>query len=369
MSCAVKVLTPHGLSLQWSLSLRKLAQEKIFHQDTETNLNSKLKAFQQDMIQINMEREKTENSHKIQIKELEEQSSDMERLLNAAKLESEKLRESCKAFQVQTTTSTEEMIRLKTSLDQDRKTHQDEISALKNKLEMITSLAQEKETTLQQKLDQEQTLHQETENKLSSKIKALELDIMEMSMEREKIGDSHKSEIKELLEHLVNRDKLVYTTQLEKEELKESCKAFEAMTTNLAEEMMGLKSSIQQERKAHQDEMNTLRNKLDMMSIQMQETETTFQQKLVEEEARTAQTNLKFAEYREEIKTVTKERQRYLKNEVSQFSRTNNNDRIVLFHILVSSVAVYLGLTISSSFLFRDFHEHSVLYISNIKSL
>ncbi|XP_035242233.1 protein NETWORKED 4B-like [Anguilla anguilla] len=249
------------------------------------------------------------------MKELREQSSDMERLLNAAKLESEKLRESCTAFQVQTTTSTEEMSRLKTTLDQDRKTHQDEINALKNKLEMITSLAQEKETTLQQKLDQEQTLHQETETKLSSKIKALELNIKEMSMEREKIGDSHKAEIKELLEHLVNRDKLVYTTQLEKEELKESCKAFKVMTTNLAEEMMVLKSSIEQERKAHQDEMNTLQNKLDMMSIQMQEKETTFQQKLVEEEARTAQTNLKFAEYREEIKTVTKERQRYLKNE------------------------------------------------------
>lgn len=67
MSCAVEVLTPHGLSLQWSLSLRKLAQEKIFHQDTETNLNSKLKAFQQDMIQMNMERESTENSNKIQV--------------------------------------------------------------------------------------------------------------------------------------------------------------------------------------------------------------------------------------------------------------------------------------------------------------
>ncbi|XP_035242339.1 uncharacterized protein LOC118210339 [Anguilla anguilla] len=46
---------------------QKLAQEQILHQETETNLNSKLKAFQQDIIQMTMEREKTENSHKIQV--------------------------------------------------------------------------------------------------------------------------------------------------------------------------------------------------------------------------------------------------------------------------------------------------------------
>ncbi|KAJ8351748.1 hypothetical protein SKAU_G00232240 [Synaphobranchus kaupii] len=79
--------------------------------------------------------------------------------------------------------------------------------------------------------------------------------------------------------------------------------------------MLGLKEHIEKERKIYEDEINTLNNKLEMMTIVMQEKETTLHQELVEMEARTAKTNEKFREYKDDVKKITKERQDYLKNE------------------------------------------------------
>ncbi|KAJ8351723.1 hypothetical protein SKAU_G00231990 [Synaphobranchus kaupii] len=81
--------------------------------------------------------------------------------------------------------------------------------------------------------------------------------------------------------------------------------------------MIGLKACIEQKRKIHEDEIHTLNNKLQRMTITMQEKETTLHRKLAEEEARTAQTNEKFREYKDDIKKITKERQDYLKNELA----------------------------------------------------
>ncbi|KAJ8351747.1 hypothetical protein SKAU_G00232230 [Synaphobranchus kaupii] len=173
------------------LKVKKLSQEKILRQETESKFNLEIKASEQDIQQMNIEREKKENSYKIEMTELRGHLADMEKLLCSTKLENEELKESCKAFQVRTTDLAEEMFGLKISIEQERKSHQEEMNTFKNQLEMITLLTQERETTLQQTLAQEKILRQETETQLNSVNKAFE----DINMEREKKRISHKAEV------------------------------------------------------------------------------------------------------------------------------------------------------------------------------
>ncbi|KAG5855032.1 hypothetical protein ANANG_G00044580 [Anguilla anguilla] len=91
------------------------------------------------------------------------------------------------------------------------------------------------------------------------------------------------------------------------------------MVKDLTEEMLGLKANTMQKGSIHQNEIETLQKKLESMTIKMEEKETALLQKLAEEEARTAQANGKFIEYKDDLIKVTKERQHFLKNEIRHF--------------------------------------------------
>ncbi|XP_035277760.1 WEB family protein At4g27595, chloroplastic-like [Anguilla anguilla] len=289
---------------------QKLAQEKMLRQESEEKLNSERKASEQTTKKMNTDHENRESSYKNQIEELTKISTDMKTLLHSTKFENEILKESRKAFQAMTVNLAKEILRVKTIVEEERSAHHKEMNALKTQLNMVTIQAQEKETTLQNKLAQEKALYQETEAKLK-----------ETNLEWEEKQGSDKAQIKELLERLASAQKLGTSTKSENEELKESCKAFQQMVKDLTEEMLGLKENNMQERSIHQDEVQSLQKNIEMMTIKMEDKETALLQKLAEEEARTAQANGKFVEYKDDLIKVTKERQHFRKNEVSKFTQ------------------------------------------------
>ncbi|KAJ8280940.1 hypothetical protein GJAV_G00061300 [Gymnothorax javanicus] len=129
---------------------------------------------------------------------------------------------------------------------------------------------------------------------------------------RELDREQHQKEIAALKSEL-------YSVKLENEGLKEKYEECREMATNPAEEL-----------KTHQTEIQTLQRKVDMMTSQMQEKETTLLQKLAEAEAETAHAKAKFSEYEEDLLRVTKEQQDYLKNEVKRH-RNRAEDNLMAY--------------------------------------
>uniref|UniRef100_UPI0030D3D776 CAP-Gly domain-containing linker protein 1-like n=1 Tax=Anguilla rostrata TaxID=7938 RepID=UPI0030D3D776 len=224
------------------------------------------------------------------------------------------LKESCKAYEA-TTLASEKMNRgLKINLENQLKDLETEAEILRTSLKMTAKRLQQREGFLQQKLVQEKILRQESEARLYSERKASEQTTKKTNTDHEKRESSYKNQIEELTKVLTNMETLLHSAKFENEMLKESSKAYQAMTVNSAKEILRVKTIIEEERSRHHEENNALKTQLNMVTIQAQEKETTLQNKLAQEKAlyqetkaELKETNLEWEEKQELDKAQIKE--------------------------------------------------------------
>ncbi|KAI1882104.1 hypothetical protein AGOR_G00247250 [Albula goreensis] len=138
----------------------------------------------------------------------------------------------------------------------------------------MTVQMKEKESDLVQKVAQAELAQREIEIDLQSKINSLEMTIAE---------------------------------------LKES---FEDRKTTMAKKITTLKGKREEERATFQKERDSLQAKLQFTTKLMEEKEHTLQHKLAKEEARATEVQESFAQYRDELLRVMKNRQAFLKSEI-----------------------------------------------------
>ncbi|KAJ8344284.1 hypothetical protein SKAU_G00316130 [Synaphobranchus kaupii] len=296
---------------------QKRAQEEQLHRERETKLQAEIKTFETSIMDMTTEREKSEDSYKTQVKELERRIADLENSHSSSRYDNEMLKKSCKIYTVHSTRLEEENDKLKANLEQEKKIFDADRETLERKLEMTTNLLQEKEQTLQQKRAQEEQLHRERETKLQAEIKTFETSIMDMTTEREKSEDSYKTQVKELERRTSDLEDSLSSSRYDNEMLKESLKACCRTSAKSAEEFYGLHKGFEQERQIQQGEIHSLKTQLERMTNELQDAESTLKKELAEKEASTVQTNEQFLACKEGIRKVAKERQNFLKDEVA----------------------------------------------------
>ncbi|KAJ8249932.1 hypothetical protein COCON_G00231480 [Conger conger] len=113
--------------------------------------------------------------------------------------------------------------------------------------------------------------------------------------------------------------------------LKESQKGRIFTSGSSAEHIHELQKTIEQERQAHRDQIESLRSQLERRTNEMHETESTLKRKLAETEATAAETKEKYREYAAGICKGAKERQNFLKEEIT-FFRRKTNQHLVTIH-------------------------------------
>ncbi|KAJ8334154.1 hypothetical protein SKAU_G00397930 [Synaphobranchus kaupii] len=211
----------------------------------------------------------------------------------------------------------EENDELKANVELEKKISEADKEILEKRLKMTTKLLLEKELTLQQKLAQEELLHRAREIALQTEIKAFEVNITETTAERQKSEDSYKSQIKDLADRFADLENTLSSSKYKNEMLKESLKACSRTSARSAEEIYGLKKSMEWEREIQKDEIRSLKSQLDKMTNEMHEKESTLKKELAQKDAITVETKEQFIEYREEILKIAKVRQNFLKAEVA----------------------------------------------------
>ncbi|XP_035286940.1 WEB family protein At4g27595, chloroplastic-like [Anguilla anguilla] len=209
--------------------------------------------------------------------DLEDQFKRMRNTITSLMMDYWLLKESCKAYEA-TTLASEKMNRgLKINLENQLKDLETEAEILRTSLKMTAKRLQQREGFLQQKLVQEKILRQESEARLYSERKASEQTTKKTNTDHEKRESSYKNQIEELTKILTNMETLLHSAKFENEMLKESSKAYQAMTVNSAKEILRVKTIIEEERSRHHEEINALKTQLNMVTIQAQEKETTLQ--------------------------------------------------------------------------------------------
>ncbi|XP_035277734.1 WEB family protein At4g27595, chloroplastic-like [Anguilla anguilla] len=187
------------------------------------------------------------------------------------------LKESCKAYEARTLASEKMNRGLKINLENKVKNLETEAEIIKTSLKMTAKRLQQSEGFLQQKLAQEKMLHQVSEEKRNSERKASEQTTKKMNTDHENRESSYKNQIEELTKISTDMKTLLHSAKFENEMLKESSKAFQAMTVNSAKEILRVKTIVEEERSAHHKEMNALKTQLNMVTIQAQEKATALQ--------------------------------------------------------------------------------------------
>ncbi|XP_035273964.1 restin homolog [Anguilla anguilla] len=228
--------------------------------------------------------------------DLEDHFKSMQNTITSIMMDNRLLKESCKAYEERTLASDKLNRGLKIIMENKVKDLETEAEILKNSLKMTAKRLQQREGFLQQKLVQEKMLRQESEEKLNSEFKASEQKIKKMNTEHEEKESSYKNQFELLKKCWTDMTTLLHSTKFEHEKLKESSKAFQAMTVNSAKEIFRVKTIVEEERSAHHEEMNALKTQLNMVTIQAQETETTLQNTLAQEKALLQETEAKLKE-------------------------------------------------------------------------
>ncbi|KAG9339875.1 hypothetical protein JZ751_022188 [Albula glossodonta] len=272
-----------------------LEQLKKSHQNetkllkrTLDSMTVQMKEKESDLLQKLTQGELVQREMEAQMKELKKCLAEKEDILSSSEHEKEQLRDSFMGQVKISVNLAEENQGLMAALEQLKKSHQNETKLLKRTLDSMTVQMKEKESDLLQKVAQAELVQREMEIDLQSKINSLEMTIAE---------------------------------------LKES---FEDRKTTMAKKITTLKGKRGEERATFQKEIDSLQAKLQFTTKLMEEKEHILQHKLAKEEARANEAQESFAQYRDELLRVMKNRQAFLKSEIAyqESERLLNNEKM-----------------------------------------